>query len=105
MAFTIFYSWQLKTEAKFNKYFIEDCLKTTIKQVKKELKDESPDFYINRDTKNVAGQPNIPMTIEEKIKNCDVLVGGVTFVSYVDTKEPNGNWSLGDNRTIIDCSK
>lgn len=96
MAFTIFYSWQMKTVAKYNKYFIEECLKTAIKQIKKELKDESPEFYIDRDTKDVPRQPHIIASIENKIKHCDVLLADVTFVSYTDTNEPNGDRSLGD---------
>ncbi len=96
MAFTIFYSWQTKTEAKYNKYFIDECLKFAIKQIKKELKDESPDFYIDRDTKDIPGQPHIITSIENKIKYCDVFVGDMSFVSYTETKELNGERRFSD---------
>ncbi len=96
MAFKVFYSWQTKTPAKYNKYFIEECLKEAIKQLKKEMQDNSPDFYIDRDTKDVAGLPNIPTTIEEKVRFCDVFVGDVSYVAYVDTVQPQPKRSIID---------
>jgi len=83
MPFKIFYSWQSKTPNKYNWSFIEDCLKEAVKHLKRELKDESPDFYIDRDTKDVPGIPNIVWTLEEKIKVCDVFVADLTFINSI----------------------
>ncbi|MEJ8819458.1 hypothetical protein [Lacibacter sp. H407] len=94
MAFKIFYSWQSKTQVKYNKYFIEECLKEAIKQLKREMKDDSPDFYIDRDTKDVPGLPNIPTTIEEKLLFCDIFVGDISYVAYIDTDEENAKRTL-----------
>jgi hypothetical protein len=80
MPFRIFYSWQSKTIPKFNKYFIEECLKIAIKELRQELKDDSPDFYIDRDTKDVPGIPNIPTTIEGKIDLCDIFIADLSFI-------------------------
>lgn len=96
MSFKIFYSWQSKTPTRYNKNFIETCLKDAIKQLKKELKTESPDFYLDRDTKDIPGRPNIPTTIDEKIRVCDVFVGDISYVAYIDTNQPQGKRSLID---------
>lgn len=88
MPFKIFYSWQSKTPSKYNWSFIEDCLKDAVKQLKKERKDESPDFYIDRDTKDVPGIPNIVWTLEEKIKVCDVFVADLTFINSILNPPP-----------------
>lgn len=96
MAFKIFYSWQAKLIPRFNRNFIEDALKDAIKQLKKELNDVSPDFYLDRDTKDIPGLPNIPMTIKEKVRFCDVFVGDVTFIAYTDTNIPQANRTLKD---------
>lgn len=90
MSFNIFYSWQAKTTLKYNRYFIEECLKESIKQIKRDLQDSTPEFYIDRDTKDIPGRPNIPTTIEEKIRVCDVFIGDLSYVAYIDTdkKQP-----------------
>lgn len=96
MPFNIFYSWQAKRVTTYNRNFIEKCLKDAIKQLKKEMKDESPDYYLDRDTKDIPGRPNIPTTIEEKIRNCDVFVGDVTYVAYINTNQERANRSIWD---------
>jgi hypothetical protein len=88
MSYKIFYAWQSKTPSKYNWSFIEECLKDAIKQLKKQLRDDSPDFYIDRDTKGVPGIPNIVWTIEEKIKFCDVFVADLTFINITLNQAP-----------------
>ncbi len=83
MAFRIFYSWQVKLETKYNRNFIENALKDSVKQLKRELKADGEDFYLDRDTKDVPGLPNIPTTLQGKISVCDAFIGDVSFVSYV----------------------
>lgn len=82
MSFQIFYSWQSKTNQDYNKIFIQNALRDAIKELKKDIKEGSA-FYIDRDTKDVPGFPNIPTTIEEKIHSCDLFIGDVTYVSYM----------------------
>lgn len=57
MAFTIFYSWQSKTEQVINHYFIRDCLAEAIKQIKKK---NSVSINLDYDTKGESGIPFIP---------------------------------------------
>ena len=80
MSFKIFYSWQSKTHQNTNRDFIGKCLGKAIKKLKIELKDDSPDFYLDRDTKDLTGIPNIPKAVEDKIKLCDLYLSDLTYV-------------------------
>ncbi|RZJ76125.1 MAG: hypothetical protein EOO45_03420 [Flavobacterium sp.] len=91
MSFIVFYSWQSETNAKYNRSFIETCLKEAVKRLKAEYKDESAEVILDRDTKDVPGFPNIPLTIEDKIKACDVFIGDLTFVEQGTRARINEN--------------
>ena len=98
MSFKIFYSWQSDADSKVNKNFIQSCLEKAVKRIKQRYKDDSPDLYLDRDTKEIAGFPNIPMSIEGKITECDVFVGDLTFLGKLNNKNisnPNVNHELG----------
>jgi hypothetical protein len=75
---SIFYSWQTDSSHRFNRYFIEDCLKRAIKQVNRE---DLSDLVIDRDTKNVPGMPDIGHTILEKITKSAVVVADLTIIN------------------------
>jgi hypothetical protein len=97
MALTIFYSWQDKRDRAYNRYFIQDCIKEAVKQIQKELKNEAPVIYFDRGgVEGVPGSPNIPTTIQGKIKDSDIFIGDVSYVSYVDTDTPNGKRTFWD---------
>jgi len=59
----IFYSWQSDSDERFNRYFIEDCLKRAIRNLHRE---DVSDLMIDRDTKDVPGFIDIGRTILEK---------------------------------------
>jgi hypothetical protein len=75
----IFYSWQSDIDGKFNRYFIKDCLQGAIKKLEHELAIEDA-VRLDHDTKDVAGSPEIANTILQKIDDCDVFIGDLTFV-------------------------
>lgn len=83
MAFTIFYSWQSKTEQVINHYFIRDCLAEAIKQIKKK---NSVSINLDYDTKGESGIPFIPEVLESKIADADIFVADLT---YIDHKKKN----------------
>ena len=64
MDFSIFYSWQSDLTSKYNRSFIEDCLKKAIKDLSKEIE---LNIVIYRDTKGLRGTPDIISSIFEKI--------------------------------------
>lgn len=87
MAYNVFYSWQSRKEGKYTRNFIEECLKTAIKQVKKELSDSRPEVIIDRADRNAAGMHVVVATLEEKISKSDLFVADVTYTSYSETNE------------------
>ena len=74
----IFYAWQTDSDKRFNRYFIEDCLKRAIRKLHRE---DLSDLVIDRDTKNVPGMPDIGHTILEKIANSAVVVADLTIIN------------------------
>jgi hypothetical protein len=74
----IFYSWQSDSDEKVNRYFIEDCLKRSIKKLNRE---DLSDLVIDRDTKNVPGMPDIGHTIMEKIAKSAVVIADLSIIN------------------------
>lgn len=87
-----FYSWQSSLPAKYNRYFIQDCLKRAIKQLNQDLEIEEA-IRIDHDTKDVPGSPDIANTIFSKIKECDLFIGDISFVASGEGERlcPNPN--------------
>jgi hypothetical protein len=82
MKVNIFFSWQSDTHVEFNKNFVGDALKEAIKLLKRENKGiEFSDLQIDRDTRNIPGSPNIPLTLDNKIRECQIFVGDLTVTS------------------------
>jgi len=86
---TIFYSWQ--NTVKPNRKYIQDCLEKAI---------EGQDGYsIDTATRGVKGSPDIPETILEKIKACDIFVADVSIINKdydgIKTSNPNVLYELG----------
>lgn len=88
---TVFYSWQSDTNQKYNRNFIEDCLKRAIKNINKQVEIS---YVLDRDTKNKEGTPDIAKTIFEKIDNCQLFIADITLINYfsdIQRKTPNPN--------------
>ena len=82
----IFYSWQTDSDQGLNRYFIEDCLKRAITTLNR---DDLSDLVIDRDTKNVAGMPDIGHTVLEKIAKSTVVVADLTLINPAAVRRPD----------------
>lgn len=85
MKVSIFYSWQSDLPMKTNRYFIEDAIKKSLKEINKDNKIVA---CIDRDTKNEFGSPDILSTIFQKINHSKFFV---CDVSLNDNHVPNAN--------------
>src|SRR5690554_1963104 len=79
MKIKIFYSWQLTTDAKYNKNFISDCIKNAITKIKQLPDFKNIDFEIKDAVRGESGQVAIADTIIQKIiPNSDILIADLT---------------------------
>jgi len=87
---SIFYSWQSELPTKTNWTLIEDALKKAAKALRQ---DDSlgVEPVIDRDTRGVAGSPDIHLAILAKIAQSDVAVFDVSFVQNGSRLHPNPN--------------
>ena len=101
MKVSVFYSWQSDLPPKTNKYFIEDSIKKSLKEINK---DNRVIACIDRDTKNELGSPDIRNSIFQKINHSKFFV---CDVSLNESKVPNSNVliELGYAIKVIGWSK
>lgn len=88
----VFYSWQSDLENKYNRSFIEGCIKKALKELNNsEMFDI--EFCIDRDTMNESGTPDIASTIFSKIDKSKVFIADVSIINsdYGKRKTPNPN--------------
>jgi hypothetical protein len=77
--FTVFYAWQSDLPTRDNRNFIESALESALKNIHRtDSIQRSP--RLDKDTKGVAGIPDIAATILEKIRAADAFVADVSFV-------------------------
>ncbi|HKT30969.1 MAG TPA: hypothetical protein VJS89_00585 [Gammaproteobacteria bacterium] len=93
---TVFYSWQQDTPQEFGESFIEKALSAALKELHADITLDKAlrDLQLDRDTKNIPGQPAIADTILRKIDDAAVFVPDLTFVGErLDKKRliPNPN--------------
>ncbi|KAA6343734.1 hypothetical protein EZS27_008612 [termite gut metagenome] len=86
----IFFSWQ--SDLNKNKNFIEDCIKSAIKDLNGKNKYLNT-FKLDKDTAGEPGNPNIVDVILEKIDNCKIFICDVSIINadYTGKKMPNPN--------------
>lgn len=84
--FNIFYSWQLDTNPKANKYFINSCLEKAIKEIKS---DKTINLIprLDKDTDAKTGSPDIVESILNKIDACNVFVSDITIINFDRTSK------------------
>lgn len=107
----IFYSWQSDLTYKYNRNFIEDCLKGAIKKFNQNhnITSFSP-ARADKDTAGLSGSPNITDTIFQKIEQSSAFIGDISYISNsAQKKVPNPNVMiemgyalscLGDSKVI-----
>ena len=83
MYIKIFYSWQSDTNRKFNKNFIEECIKRALKKMDSKS-DVKVEWNLDRDTKGEIGTIDIVDTIFKKINECHVFIADITFIDSFD---------------------
>lgn len=88
--FTIFYSWQSDLPSNKNKNAINNCIEKAIKKTQREI-------VADRDTKNVAGTPDITNTIFEKIDESDYFVADISLVSKYGKAFKNKKYNPNSN--------
>lgn len=98
MKINIFYSWQLTTDAKYNKNFISDCIKTAVKKIRQIPEFKNIDFNVKDAVRGESGQVPIADTIIQKIiPHCDIFIADLTankvnkFASWVFKNKPTPN--------------
>ena len=85
--FTIFFSWQ--SDVKPNKYKIREGIEAACQTIHKE---SGYSFQYDESTRDESGSPDIPSTVLEKIRNCDVFIADITPITMVGDKAlPNPN--------------
>ena len=108
MKITIFYSWQSTIESKYNRYFILDCIKKAVEQIKQKY--NSIEVKITEALRDESGQISIPETIAEKIENCHIFIADMTIINNdgasAKTKyTPNPNVLLEYGQVIAHIGK
>jgi chaperonin GroEL len=110
---TVFYSWQSDSPPKSNWNFIEDALEKAVKALASKG-NIAVDPVIDRDTRNVAGSPDITDTILSKIEVASVFVADVTIICKMqgDTSDkvkslpnPNVLFELGYALKVLDYKR
>src|SRR5438128_8742049 len=103
---TIFWSWQDDSPGPVNREFIQDCLQRAAKELGKV---RAAIISLDRDTRGVAGSPEIAATILGKVRSSDVFVFDSTLYYSKPRASPNRNVmlelgyalaALGDSRVI-----
>ena len=109
--FTIFYSWQSDSNAKYNRNFIEKCLSNAINKI-----NEAIDYtlILDKNTKGESGSPDIVNVILNKIDMAIGFVADITpIVRFKEKYLSNSNVmlelgyalsSLSDERVILICN-
>jgi hypothetical protein len=106
----IFYSWQSDLDGQTNRWFIEQALKTAVKELRKDDSLQVEPVF-DRDTADVPGSPDIARTIFDKIRKAKVFVCDVSIINQGASTRlaPNPNviseWGfafgvLGEERII-----
>lgn len=80
----IFYSWQ--ADDKNSRNYISKVLNDVVDYINRNSTDGTL-AKIEKDTKGKIGSPNIPNTIEEKIRNCDIFIADLSVISEFDGKK------------------
>ncbi|BFM44267.1 hypothetical protein CFS9_29080 [Flavobacterium sp. CFS9] len=83
MQIKIFFSWQLTTQAKYNKDFILASLNEAITELHIREDFKNIEYIIEEGTNGIPGSPSIPHKImDERIPNCDIFIADLSIVNH-----------------------
>ncbi len=68
-------------DVKINKDFIRKCIEGAINNIKNTGQLKGIDFILQESTNNIPGTPNIPETIDERIRDCDIYICDLSIVN------------------------
>ncbi|MCC6795741.1 MAG: hypothetical protein IT366_11545 [Candidatus Hydrogenedentes bacterium] len=85
---TVFYSWQLDSDDRFNRSFIDDCLRLAIRKLNRE---DLANTVVHRDTNGANGSAGISKSVLDKLAGSAIIVADLTIVNPKATRRP-GEW-------------
>lgn len=110
--YTVFYSWQSDLNPRYNRNFIEKCLKQAIDNLNKDSSDIK--MSIDKNAEGVTGSLDIVNIILQKIDCAVAFVADITPITIMNKKgitNPNVMCELGyalsslsDERVIVFCN-
>ena len=75
----------MTTDTKFNKYFIHDCIKKSVKKVKKKPELRGVEFEILEGVTGEPGSVAVASKISnERIPKCDIFIADLSVVNYTN---------------------
>lgn len=87
--YNIFYSWESDLPTSENRNFIESAIAKAIKKLKEEF---GISIRLDKDTREMAGSPDIIRAILEKVDNCFMFIADVSIITRrFDKAFPNSN--------------
>lgn len=86
----VFYSWQSDLPNSTNRSFVQQALEKAVTNI---VNDDTVavEPVVDRDTKGVAGAPDIASTIFAKITSADVFVADVSIIAHPQDGRPTPN--------------
>jgi hypothetical protein len=85
MKLKIFFSWQMTTDSKYNKYFILDCIKKSVKKLKNKPELKGVEFIIQEGITGESGSVQVASKIaDERIPNCDIFIADLSVVNHIN---------------------
>lgn len=85
MKLKIFFSWQMTTDAKYNKYFILDCLQKSVKKLKNKPELKDVEFIIIEGITGESGSVQVASKIADgRIPNCEIFVADLSVVNHIN---------------------
>lgn len=102
---TIFYSWQSDLSSRTNRGLIEHALESAVKTLRSDdtiVPAVRGKMSVDKDTRGMAGSPDITATIFEKISMADVCVFDVSIViSAIEGREPTEAIRRSPNPNVL----
>ena len=83
MKLKIFFSWQMTTDSKYNKYFILDCIKKSVQNLKNKPELKGVEFIIQEGVNGETGSVQLASKImDERIPNCDIFIADLSIINH-----------------------
>lgn len=75
----------MTTETKYNKYFILDCIKKSVKKLKNKPELKDVEFIIQEGITGESGSVQVASKIaDERIPNCDIFIADLSVINHIN---------------------